>query len=89
MVWTIRFDADAERDFRKLDRFTQERLFDYLTGRIAHAEDPRLFGKPLRGGLAGLWRYRVGDYRILCRIVDQTMTVLVIGVGHRRNIYDA
>ena len=88
MGWTIRFDTDAEKDFRKLDRVTQKRLLDYLDVRISSAQEPRQLGKPLRGGLSGLWRYRVGDYRILCRIIDQTVTVIVVAVGHRRHIYD-
>jgi mRNA interferase RelE/StbE len=60
----------------------------YLEERIALAEDPRQFGKPLRGEKLGVWRYRVGDYRILCRIHEGALQVLVIAVGHRKNVYE-
>lgn len=56
--------------------------------RIATNEDPRRFGKALKGNLRGLWRYRVGNFRIICRIEDEVLSVLVITIGHRRDIYD-
>jgi mRNA interferase RelE/StbE len=65
-----------------------ETSFAFLRDRIATTENPRRFGKPLRGGLKSLWRYRVGDYRLICDIRDETLVVLVVRAGHRRNIYD-
>lgn len=56
--------------------------------RIAAADDPRLFGKPLRHVLAGLWRYGIQDYRILCQIQDERLVVLVVAVGHRSSVYE-
>jgi mRNA interferase RelE/StbE len=58
-----------------------------LRRRIATAEDPRRFGRPLTGDLKGLWRYRVGDYRIVAAIEDNRFVVLVVTVGHRRDVY--
>jgi mRNA interferase RelE/StbE len=71
----------------KLDKTVQGEIIQYLSKRIATSEDPRRFGKALTHGLTGLWRYRVRDYRIVCRIDDTEITVLVLGIGHRREIY--
>lgn len=87
MSWVCKFDNRALRELRKVDRPNQQMIFAYLEERIAGDEDPRRFGKPLRANLAGLWRYRVGDYRIVCRIQDNELIVLVLAIGHRRNIY--
>ena len=88
MVWRIEFDADAARDFRKLDPSAQRQIRRYLRDRIATDDDPRRFGKPLAGDLSGLWRYRVADFRLVCRIEDDRVVVLVLAVGHRRSVYD-
>ena len=61
---------------------------DYLETRVLPSDDPRAFGKALRGQLRGLWSYRVDDYRIISRIQDNVMTILVLRVGHRHNVYD-
>jgi mRNA interferase RelE/StbE len=87
MAWSIEFSEDADRDFSKLDKSVQRRIFRYLHERIASAANPRDFGKPLLHELAGLWRYRIGDYRILCRIEDDKLTVLVVEIDHRSRIY--
>jgi mRNA interferase RelE/StbE len=75
------------KELRKLDRKAQQDIIGYLDSRVAGKNDPRRFGKGLHADLAGLWRYRVGDYRILCQIKDGLLLVLVISVGHRKNIY--
>ncbi len=88
MPWDYSFDARALAELQKLDRQAQKDIIGYLNKRIAAKEDPRRFGKPLKAHLTGLWRYRVQDYRILCQIKDDKLLVLVISVGHRKNIYD-
>lgn len=75
-------------ELKKLDRQAQREIVGYLEKRIATKQDPRRFGKPLRAQLVGLWRYRVRDYRILCQIKDDVLVVLVVSVGHRKNVYD-
>lgn len=65
----------------------QKRIVSFLQDRIQAAENPRTSGKALQGNLSGLWRYRVGDYRLLCRVEDEELVVLVIEIGHRREIY--
>lgn len=87
-VWRIEFDSEAARDLRKLGAEPQRLILRYLRQRIATAEDPRRFGKPLTGDLKGLWRYRVGDYRIVASIEDDRLVVLIVTVGHRREVYD-
>ena len=88
MRWTYRFDERALKELRKLGRPAQREIIHSLDTRIAADADPRRFGKGLKAGLAGLWHYRVGDYRVLCQIQDQQVMVLVVAVGHRRNVYD-
>ena len=87
-VWRVEFDRDAARDLRKLDTQAQRHILRYLRERITTEEDPRRFGHALTGDLKGLWRYRVGDYRIVASIEDNRFVVLVVTVGHRREVYD-
>ena len=88
MAWKISFYPDAEKDLARLDRTVQRRITQYLLTRVATAQDPGDLGKPLTGTLAGLWRYDVGDYRIVCRIRHELILVLVLAVGHRKDIYE-
>lgn len=87
-IWRVEFDRDAARDLRKLDAQAQHDILRYLRDRIATEEDPRRFGHALTGNLKGLWRYRIGDYRIVASIEDNRFVVLVVTVGHRREVYD-
>lgn len=88
MGYSVTFDESAAKQWRKLDRQNQTLILRYLRERIANGDNPRRFGKALSHNKAGLWRYRVGDYRIICEIQDRELVVLVIAVGHRREIYD-
>ena len=87
MAWRIEFAAEAMQELARLDRQVQERIRSYLRQRIAPSDNPRDFGQPLRRNLAGLWKYRVGDYRIVAEIQDQMILVLVLRIGHRSIIY--
>jgi len=87
LAWTVEVSDFAEKQLRKLDRPVQKRLIDWLDDRIEGCKNPRHFGEPLRGDLAGLWRYRVGDFRIICEIQEQRMVVLALAIGHRRKVY--
>lgn len=87
MAWRVEISRTARRQIAKLDRLAQAQIARYLRERVQPSENPRQFGKPLRGEKKGLWRYRVGDYRIICDIQDETNTVLVLALGHRREIY--
>lgn len=88
MTWAYRFDQEALRDLRRLDFTAQKRVIRYLDTRIAGTEDPRRFGKPLRGDKHGLWRWRVGDYRIIGEVDGHKVTVLIMRVAHRSTVYD-
>ena len=88
MIWKIEFDSDVEKDLRKLGHTAQKKFLTYLKDKLMLAEEPRTLGKPLSGEFSGLWRYRVGDYRILAQIEDDALIILVIHVGHRKNVYD-
>ena len=87
-VWRVEFLAEAARELRKLGPPAETLILRYLRQRIATAEDPRRFGRPLTGDLKGFWRYRVGDYRIVASIEDDRFIVLVVTMGHRREVYD-
>jgi len=88
LTWNIEFDDAAAKELRKLDKQAQRDILKYLRERIGTDEDPRRFGKPLSRNLAGLWRYRVRDYRLICIIEDDKLVVLVLRVGHRRDVYE-
>lgn len=86
MAWRIDLTKAADKALRKLDRPTAGRVLDELE-EIAKLDDPRSRGKALTGNLAGLWRYRVGDYRVVCDIEDGVLVILVVDVAHRREVY--
>ena len=88
MAWQIEFDAAALKDLKKLDREAAQRLTTYLRKRVAPLDDPRSIGAALKGSQFGeLWRYRVGDYRIICQIRDKELVILAVSIGHGREIY--
>ncbi len=72
---------------KKLDKTAQFQILDYFDNRIALADDPRSLGKPLKSTFSGLWRYRIGDYRAICRIEDEKFVILVVRVAHRSKVY--
>ena len=88
MTWVVEFDDAATKELQKLDRQAQQEILRYFRERIATNEDPRRFGKPLSHDLTGLWRYRVRNYRMICNIEDDKLTVLVVRAGHRKHIYE-
>jgi len=87
LAWLIRIAEIAQKDIRKLDRKAQSDIIRFLRERIENAADPRQTGKALKGDLGELWRYRLGDYRIICDIQDLVVTVLVLRVRHRKEVY--
>jgi mRNA interferase RelE/StbE len=87
MVWIIDFSEPAKKKLSKLTKYTQNRLLEYLEDRLAHHEDPFALAVPLSGQETQKWRFRVGDYRIITKINANTVTILVIDIGHRKDIY--
>jgi mRNA interferase RelE/StbE len=86
MAFKIEFTVKAEKQFAKLGKPIQAQIARYID-ELSSLDDPRSRGKALAGGLAGLWRYRVGDFRLLCRLQDETLVLLVLEMGHRKDIY--
>ena len=87
MTWKVEFDDSAAKELRKLNPHIQKAILSYLRQRIATDEDPRRFGKSLSKNLAGLWRYRINDYRVICNLEDEICTVLVLKIAHRKKVY--
>jgi mRNA interferase RelE/StbE len=88
LAWRIEFDPAAAKELRKLDRPVQQRLLGFLRLRVAPLEDPRSIGEALAGAhLGSFWKYRVGDWRLICDLQDERIVVRVLRVGHRRVAY--
>ena len=88
MAWKIELDRGAERDLDKLDPQTARRILAFLHGRIAKLDDPRSIGEALKGAKLGeLWKYRVGDFRVIASIEDKILCILVVKIGNRRDVY--
>ena len=88
MSWDYRIEESAKRDLVKLGPSAAAEIRDFLHKRIRGATDPQRFGKPLRGSKHGLWRYRVRNWRILCRLEKSILIVVVVAVGHRSGVYE-
>lgn len=87
MAWAIEFLPEAAKELRKLDRTAAARIVKTLEQRIAVLDDPRTIGSALTGDHAGYWRWRIGDYRVVARIEDERIVILVVRVAHRREVY--
>ena len=87
MAWRIELTATAAKQLAKLDKNDARRITSFLRQRVAVLDDPRSSGKALTGPLGGLWRYRVGEFRVICEIQDGALRVLVIEIGNRREVY--
>jgi mRNA interferase RelE/StbE len=87
LIWSVEWDERARKELRRLDRPAQQDILRYVRERLAGSQDPRRFGRALRGAKQALWRYRIGAYRLICQIEDDRLIILVITVGHRRDVY--
>jgi mRNA interferase RelE/StbE len=88
LAWIIKYTDSARKQLKKLDRQSAQRILDFMDDRIASSDNPRDIGKGLTGSALGTyWRYRVGDYRIICEIQDQQLLVVVVQLGNRKEIY--
>ena len=88
LAWRIEFDDAAFKELAKLDKPVARRILAFLRERLAQLDDPRSVGKALKGSRLGdFWKYRVGDYRIVARIEDGALCILVLKVGNRREVY--
>lgn len=87
MKWRIETTKVFDKEFKRLDHYTQLIIKGWITKNLMETDNPRSYGKALTGNLAGLWRYRIGDYRLIAKIKDDKFTILTISIGHRRDIY--
>lgn len=88
MAWRIEFLPTAQRELAKLDRPVSERILRFLHDRLQPLKNPRSLGEALRGEELGkYWKYRIGDHRLVCRILDDRIVIVVVRVGHRRDVY--
>lgn len=88
MSYKVEYTKTAQKQIKKMGRYTQVMIMRWITKNLVDCTDPRIHGKALRGNLKNQWKYRVGNYRILCDIEDDKLIILVINVGHRREIYE-
>ena len=87
MTWAVEFHPEAGKELRKLDRMVAARIVKTLETRIATLDNPRSLGAPLKGEHEGYWRWRIGDYRVVARIEDERIVILVVRVAHRLEVY--
>jgi len=87
LIWTIEITKNAAKQFKKLDKVEQKRIYNFLTGKLENTDNPRKYGKALKGKQGELWRYRIGDYRIICKIQDSQLTIVALAIAHRKEVY--
>lgn len=87
MSYHVETTALFDKEFKKLDKYTQQMIKSWIVKNLQNCENPRAHGKGLTANKSGQWRYRIGDYRLLCLIQDQELIILALALGHRRDIY--
>ena len=87
MTWTVKFDKKADKQFGQLGRNAQLQIQSFIDNKLSKSIEPRKLGKQLVGNHKGLWRFRTGDYRLICEAHNKELILLVIHVGHRKDIY--
>lgn len=85
--WIIKTTEDFDKTYKKLDKSIQKQIGRWIYNHLTNVKDPRSFGKPLVGELSGYWRYRIGDYRLLVEINNNELIILMIDIGHRKDVY--
>ena len=88
MKYEVELSESFKKEFRKLDKYTQKMIRAWINKNLVGTENPRLHGKGLTANRSGQWRYRIGDYRLICNINDNKLIILALSVGHRRDVYD-
>lgn len=86
-MYKVEFTESAVKELKKLDKSTAKVIKNWVVKNLVDCNDPRLHGKALKGNLAGIWRYRVGDYRLFANIHDEIVTIEIFEIGHRKEIY--
>jgi mRNA interferase RelE/StbE len=87
MAWEVELSATARKQLKQLDKPVSNRILEFISERLTKLQDPRQVGARLQGTLSDYWKYRVGDYRLICSLEDDRLVVMVLRVGHRKEIY--
>lgn len=88
MSYSVETTSRFDKEFKKLDRYTQRMIKAWIDKNLEGCVDPRQHGKGLTANRSGQWRYRIGDYRLICQIEDEKLVILALNIGHRREVYD-
>lgn len=88
MRYQVRTTTRFDKEFRKLDKYTQRLIKGWISKNLVGTDNPRQHGKALTANRKGQWRYRIGEYRLLCLIEDESLIILALSIGHRRNVYE-
>jgi len=88
MSYTVLYTKETYKQLKKLDKYTSRFVLAWILKNLDGCSDPRQHGKPLKANHSGLWRYRIGDYRLLAEIDDDKIVIMMIAIGHRRDIYE-
>ena len=87
-MYKVEYLPSVAKQIEKLDKYTKRIIVDWISKNLVECENPRIHGKPLSANRAGQWRYRIGDYRIIAKIMDDKLIILVLAIGHRSVIYN-
>jgi len=87
MQWTIKISKSSAKSLAKINAPERKKIIGFIEQTLSNLENPRSKGKALKGGLSDLWRYRVGNYRLICELQDKNLVVLVVTLGHRKQVY--
>lgn len=85
--YQVKYSERATKELKKLDKYTRQMIYSWIGKNLVGCEDPRQHGKGLTANRSGQWRYRIGDYRLICQINDNELVILALTVGHRRDVY--
>jgi mRNA interferase RelE/StbE len=88
LSYSVEFSEDAVKQIKKLDEYTRRMMYNWLHKHLEGSDDPYSSGHALKGSLKGLWRYRIGDYRLIAKIEKERLVILVLEIGRRSSIYD-
>lgn len=88
MIYKIETTSRFDKEFKKLDKYTKKMIKAWIEKNLIDCENPRTHGKGLTSNRSGQWRYRIGDYRLICEIQDNELIILALSVGHRKDVYD-
>ena len=88
MTYQVDYTPHAIKALEKMDKFTRRMMLEWIDKNLVGCSNPRVHGKPLSANRVGQWRYRIGDYRIIAKIEDGKLLILIITIGHRREVYD-